>query len=81
MMDRTKPNVERSQIGFIQFIVSPIYEAYAHINTDIQQTCLVEVEKNRQYFADLVAKLPPLATAGSAAPAAASSASTAAVKE
>ena len=36
MMDRTKPNIARSQLGFIDFIVRPTFEQYARICPEMQ---------------------------------------------
>ena len=62
MMDRTNPTVEKSQIGFISFVVSPLYETFVHLCPEIEATCLQEVQKNKQYFLDLIAAGSPATT-------------------
>lgn len=54
MCDRLKPNIPRSQIGFMDFIVQPIYDAYVQLNREIESTCLNHIKSNRAYFAQLV---------------------------
>lgn len=56
-MDRTKPALEKGQLGFIDFIVLPLYQAFAQINTDIEQTAVAEAIKNKQHFTELIAKM------------------------
>jgi cAMP-specific phosphodiesterase 4 len=58
MCDRSNPNVERSQLGFLDFIVAPLYDTYVQINPDIRQDVLSHIAHNRAHYAKLVAQLP-----------------------
>ncbi len=63
MMDRTKPNIARSQLGFIDFIVRPTFEQYARICPELHDRTLSSLGANRQYFQDALnyrAALPAL---------------------
>ena len=53
-MDRANPNIAKSQMGFIDFVVSPIYEAWCvFCNTDLYTNHLKE---NRAFYASKVDK-------------------------
>jgi cAMP-specific phosphodiesterase 4 len=55
MMDRHKPNVERSQIGFIDVICQPLWETLAEITPELT-VCMQYLEQNRQHW---YTTLPP----------------------
>ena len=56
MMDRAKPNVERSQLGFIDVIVQPLWATLSEIAGSDVNVCLRHLQTNRQYWLD---RLPP----------------------
>ena len=55
MMDRNKPNVERSQVGFIDVICEPLWATMAEITPQLQP-CLEHLTANRDYW---LKRLPP----------------------
>ena len=56
MMDRAKPNLERSQLGFIDVIVQPLWATLSEIAGSDVNACLRHLQTNRQYWLD---RLPP----------------------
>ena len=56
MMDRAKPNLERSQLGFIDVIVQPLWATLSEIAGSDVNVCLRHLQTNRQYWLD---RLPP----------------------
>ena len=56
MMDRAKPNLERSQLGFIDVIVQPLWATLSEIAGSDVNVCLRQLQTNRQYWLD---RLPP----------------------
>jgi len=50
MMDRTKPTIEKSQIGFIDFIVFPLYRTLATIIPETVTLCVEYLEANKQFW-------------------------------
>eukprot|EP00928_Gymnodinium_smaydae_P021692 TRINITY_DN18493_c0_g1_i1.p1 TRINITY_DN18493_c0_g1~~TRINITY_DN18493_c0_g1_i1.p1 ORF type:complete len:643 (-),score=124.38 TRINITY_DN18493_c0_g1_i1:111-2039(-) len=47
MCDRTSTNVPSCQLGFIQFIVQPTFEALAMIQSEVHRVCLSELKMNK----------------------------------
>ena len=56
MMDRAKPNVERSQLGFIDVIVQPLWATLSEVAGSELNVCLRHLQTNRQYWLD---RVPP----------------------
>jgi len=52
MCDRSKAAVERSQIGFIDFIVKPLMDTYAQLNSNIGNCSIRHLSSNREYYAN-----------------------------
>lgn len=52
-MDRLFPEVPTCQIGFIDFIVTPIYKALGELCPGIRATCLPIIESNRAMWAEV----------------------------
>ena len=59
MMDRAKPNVERSQLGFIDVIVQPLWATLSEIAGSDINVCLRHLQTNRQYWLDRVPPATP----------------------
>jgi len=58
MMDRSKPNVEKSQVGFIDVIVGPLFRCFQTLVPEVQ-ICLDQLQKNKEYWlAQLKSKEP-----------------------
>lgn len=51
MMNREKPNLEKSQIGFIDYVISPLYRLWASVVGKEAGVCLENIDKNRAYWA------------------------------
>jgi high affinity cAMP-specific and IBMX-insensitive 3',5'-cyclic phosphodiesterase 8 len=51
-MDRTKPNVPKAQIGFINFLVKPMFDVWAmYLGVDESEfTCLQRLTQNREFW-------------------------------
>merc|ERR1712113_402298 len=47
MMDRTKPNIPRGQVGFIDYIVKPLFENWMKL-FKITNVCLNNLSKQRK---------------------------------
>ena len=53
-MDRNDTNVPKCQIGFIDYLVSPLFEAWAEFSSGSHSTyCLQNIAKNRETWASL----------------------------
>lgn len=51
MMDRSKPNIEPSQIGFIAVIIEPLYKSMSNLVPEVAAQ-LEQLEENKQYWID-----------------------------
>ncbi len=49
MMDRHKPVVEKSQVGFIEFIIRPLYVQWALVVPEAS-VCMKHLAANLEYF-------------------------------
>ncbi len=51
-MDRTRSNISKSQIGFIEFIAAPLYETWcAFLNKSDQEVpCLKQLAANKEHW-------------------------------
>ena len=49
MMDRTKPNVPRGQIGFIDYIIKPLFECWLTLFPETK-ICVKNLYNNRQHW-------------------------------
>eukprot|EP01083_Nonionella_stella_P290511 988469_1 len=52
MMDRTKPNIPRGQVGFIDYIVKPLFVNWNKL-FKITQICIQHLISNKQNWTDL----------------------------
>ncbi|TKR57360.1 hypothetical protein L596_030842 [Steinernema carpocapsae] len=50
MCDRTNVTLEKSQVGFIDYIVHPIFETWADLVYPHAQSILDQLEENRQWY-------------------------------
>lgn len=67
MMDRHKPVVERSQVGFIDFVIKPLYVQWqGALGYDIE-VCIKHLVANREFYSSKIPKPAPTPTASSGA--------------
>jgi hypothetical protein len=57
-MDREAPEVATCQIGFIDFIVAPVYKALGQFSPAVRAHCVPLIESNRAQWAEVQAKYP-----------------------
>lgn len=57
-MDRDSPEVAACQMGFIDFIVMPIYKALGDFSPAIRAHCIPLIETNRATWADAQKRFP-----------------------
>ena len=50
MCDRHNANVEKSQVGFIDYIVHPLWETWAELVQPDAQEILDQLEENRNWY-------------------------------
>uniref|UniRef100_A0AC34RG77 PDEase domain-containing protein n=1 Tax=Panagrolaimus sp. JU765 TaxID=591449 RepID=A0AC34RG77_9BILA len=55
MCDRGNVTIEKSQVGFIDYIVHPLFETWADLVYPDAQTILDQLEENRQWY---LARIP-----------------------
>ncbi|XP_021964650.1 cAMP-specific 3',5'-cyclic phosphodiesterase isoform X2 [Folsomia candida] len=58
MCDRHNPSIEKSQVGFIDFIVHPLWETWADLVHPDAQDILDMLEENRDFYQSLVPASP-----------------------
>merc|ERR1719369_2454575 len=58
MCDRENATVEKSQVGFISFIVHPLWETWAELVYPDAQEILAMLESNRNYYENLIPASP-----------------------
>lgn len=58
LCDREKPNLERGQIGFFDYIVEPLFKTFSRLSPDLaldfQSTCLKHLAENRQHWQAII---------------------------
>lgn len=54
MMDRTKPNIPKSQVGFIDFIVTPLYRTFGKVFTVGTKEPLQNLQKNKEHWLGII---------------------------
>lgn len=59
MCDRQNATVEKSQVGFIDYIVHPLWETWADLVHPDAQEILDTLEENRDYYQSLIPPSPP----------------------
>lgn len=67
MMDRTQPAMEKSQIGFIDFIVKPLFKQFT-IFCPEAEICLSHLQQNKEYWQSQIALLEQKAAPASSSP-------------
>lgn len=58
MCDRSNATIEKSQVGFISYIVHPLWETWAELVYPDAQDILVTLENNRNYYESLIPSSP-----------------------
>merc|ERR1719412_1253821 len=58
MCDRFNATIEKSQVGFIDYIVHPLWETWADLVYPDSQQILETLETNRYYYSSLVPESP-----------------------
>lgn len=58
MCDRQNATVEKSQVGFIDYIVHPLWETWADLVHPDAQDILDMLEENRDYYQSLIPPSP-----------------------
>jgi hypothetical protein len=56
MMDRARPNLERSQVFFIEMIVQPLFDELQKVIPTLNGAC-DQLRSNKQYWKDVVAAM------------------------
>ena len=56
LCDRHSTNIPKSQIGFMDFIVKPMFTAFCKFMPIFEEMCMPSLQKNRKYWSD---KIPP----------------------
>ncbi|KAL5275787.1 dnc family protein [Megaselia abdita] len=62
MCDRDNATIEKSQVGFIDYIVHPLWETWADLVHPDAQDILDTLEENRDYYQSLIPPSPPPST-------------------
>ncbi|KAJ3130617.1 cAMP-specific 3',5'-cyclic phosphodiesterase 4D [Physocladia obscura] len=56
-MDRNDTNISKCQIGFIDILVTPLFESWSQcIETDFTRTCMKNISLNRAYWESILDK-------------------------
>eukprot|EP00475_Leptophrys_vorax_P025009 TRINITY_DN34822_c0_g1_i1.p1 TRINITY_DN34822_c0_g1~~TRINITY_DN34822_c0_g1_i1.p1 ORF type:complete len:646 (-),score=117.89 TRINITY_DN34822_c0_g1_i1:2767-4704(-) len=50
MMNREKPNIEKSQIGFIDYVINPLFKLWSVLIPEETQCCVDNIKFNRQHW-------------------------------
>uniref|UniRef100_A0A1I8QD96 Phosphodiesterase n=1 Tax=Stomoxys calcitrans TaxID=35570 RepID=A0A1I8QD96_STOCA len=59
MCDRYNSTIEKSQVGFIDYIVHPLWETWADLVHPDAQDILDTLEENRDYYQSMIPPSPP----------------------
>lgn len=59
MCDRLNSTIEKSQVGFIDYIVHPLWETWADLVHPDAQEILDTLEENRDYYQSMIPPSPP----------------------
>ncbi|XP_076683903.1 phosphodiesterase dunce isoform X5 [Andrena cerasifolii] len=59
MCDRHSATIEKSQVGFIDYIVHPLWETWADLVHPDAQEILVTLEDNRDWYLSMIPPSPP----------------------
>ena len=57
MCDRHNASIEKSQVGFIDFVVHPLWESWSDLVAPDAQDILDTLESNRNWFCEQVEKV------------------------
>ena len=61
LCDRKSTNIPKSQVGFMDFIVKPMFTAFCKFMPVFEEVCMPSLQKNRKYWSD---KIPAEEEAG-----------------
>uniref|UniRef100_A0A0K0DP59 PDEase domain-containing protein n=1 Tax=Angiostrongylus cantonensis TaxID=6313 RepID=A0A0K0DP59_ANGCA len=64
MCDRGNVTIEKSQVGFIDYIVHPLYETWADLVYPDAQNILDQLEENREWYQSRIPEEPDTARSG-----------------
>ncbi|XGW12676.1 hypothetical protein V3C99_013385 [Haemonchus contortus] len=64
MCDRGNVTIEKSQVGFIDYIVHPLYETWADLVYPDAQNILDQLEENREWYQSRIPEEPESARSG-----------------
>ncbi|XP_059483022.1 cAMP-specific 3',5'-cyclic phosphodiesterase isoform X5 [Neocloeon triangulifer] len=67
MCDRHSATIEKSQVGFIDYIVHPLWETWADLVHPDAQDILDNLEENRDWYQGMIPPSPPAVTEDEAA--------------
>lgn len=59
MCDRHNATIEKSQVGFIDYIVHPLWETWGDLVHPDAQDILDTLEENRDYYQSMIPPSPP----------------------
>lgn len=59
MCDRQNATIEKSQVGFIDYIVHPLWETWGDLVHPDAQDILDTLEENRDYYQSMIPPSPP----------------------
>lgn len=59
MCDRISATIEKSQVGFIDYIVHPLWETWADLVHPDAQDILDTLEENRDWYQSMIPPSPP----------------------
>lgn len=59
MCDRHNATIEKSQVGFIDYIVHPLWETWADLVHPDAQEILDTLEENRDWYQSMIPPSPP----------------------
>ena len=65
MCDRFNAAIEKTQVGFIEFVVRPVWETWADLVNPDAQEILETLEKNKQYYQAKIGALRSRTTSSS----------------
>lgn len=66
-MDRDKVTKPSAQVGFIEFVMLPMFNSISRVLPDLKQTVVLQISKSLQYYKQLMAEEKQAAAAAAAA--------------
>jgi hypothetical protein len=57
MMNRDKPNLEKSQLGFLDYVIHPLYNLWVQVvGEETGGVCIQHIKTNRKHWEDQLKK-------------------------